>query len=93
MYARTYLTHHMHVCTRTIPLRAIPMIAHPMVTINGVPPSVVHTGAQAIAAGYYHSMALKTDGTVWATGYNGWGQLGDGTTSGKRNFVNVLSGQ
>ena len=38
-------------------------------------------------------MVLKTDGTVWATGYNGYGQLGDGTTSSKSNFVQVLQGQ
>ena len=64
-----------------------------MVAINGVPPSVVHAGAQAIAAGFWHSMVLKADGTVWATGYNGNGQLGDGTTSRKTSFVKVLSGQ
>lgn len=31
----------------------------------------------AIAAGDYHSLALKSDGTVWAWGANWWGQLGD----------------
>lgn len=35
-----------------------------------------------IAAGYYHSVALNVDGTVWAWGDNKYGQLGDG------NFVN-----
>ena len=64
-----------------------------MVAINGVPPSVVHAGAQAIAAGGYHSMVLKADGTVWATGDNRYGQLGDGTTNDKTSFVKVLSGQ
>ena len=58
-----------------------------MVTTNGVPPSAVHAGAQAIAAGDYHSMALKTDGTVWTTGWS------DGMTSGTSNFVKVFSGQ
>jgi alpha-tubulin suppressor-like RCC1 family protein len=33
----------------------------------------------AVAAGYYHSLALKGDGTVMAWGWNGVGQLGDGT--------------
>ncbi|MHB1421144.1 MAG: RCC1 domain-containing protein, partial [Bacillota bacterium] len=53
------------------------------------------------AAGYYHSLALKTDGTVWAWGLNGYGQLGDNTTtnrlapvqvSGLTNVVAVAAG-
>jgi alpha-tubulin suppressor-like RCC1 family protein len=35
----------------------------------------------AIAAGGGHTLVLKTDGTVWAWGENGKGQLGIGTTS------------
>ena len=35
----------------------------------------------AIAAGGGHSLALKIDGTVWAWGENGRGQLGIGTTT------------
>lgn len=34
-----------------------------------------------VAAGQYHSAALKVDGTVLAWGGNGYGQLGDGTTT------------
>jgi alpha-tubulin suppressor-like RCC1 family protein len=37
-------------------------------------------GVRSIAGGYWHSLALKDDGTVWAWGYNGNGQLGNGTT-------------
>ena len=34
----------------------------------------------AIAAGYRHSVALRSDGTVWTWGDNTYGQLGTGTT-------------
>ncbi|MGB9849149.1 MAG: Ig-like domain-containing protein, partial [Moorellaceae bacterium] len=33
-----------------------------------------------IAGGDNHSLAVKSDGTVWAWGWNYYGQLGDGTT-------------
>ncbi|MBE0447207.1 MAG: S-layer homology domain-containing protein [Actinobacteria bacterium] len=41
------------------------------------------------SAGYLHSLALKPDGTVWAWGDNGQGQLGDGTTTDKHTPVPV----
>jgi alpha-tubulin suppressor-like RCC1 family protein len=41
------------------------------------------TNWKAVDAGNNHSIALKTDGTLWAWGYNNWGQLGDGTTTSK----------
>ena len=52
---------------------------------------LVHTGeAIAISAGYQHSLMLKRDGTVWATGWNGNGQLGDGTTTDSDTFEEVF---
>src|SRR4030081_1738068 len=33
----------------------------------------------SVAGGDGHSLALRSDGTVWAWGNNGWGQLGNGT--------------
>ena len=41
----------------------------------------VASGAQAVVAGNLHSLMLKQDGTVWATGRNSNGQFGDGSTS------------
>jgi LPXTG-motif cell wall-anchored protein len=43
----------------------------------------------AIAAGAYHSLAVKSDGTVWAWGGNGAGQLGDGSTTDHQRPVPV----
>lgn len=34
----------------------------------------------AIAAGEYHTLAVSSTGTVYAWGFNGYGQLGNGTT-------------
>ncbi len=45
--------------------------------------ALILTGAKAISAGGWHSVALKNDGTVWAWGWNSDGQLGDGTTVDK----------
>jgi alpha-tubulin suppressor-like RCC1 family protein len=43
------------------------------------------SGVTQVAAGMYHSLALKSDGTVWAWGFNGFGQLGNGTTTDSTN--------
>ena len=36
-----------------------------------------------------HSLAIKTDGTLWAWGYNAQGQLGDGTIVSKSSPIQV----
>ena len=38
-------------------------------------------GVREIASGRDHTVLIKEDNTVWSVGYNGYGQLGLGTTS------------
>ncbi|MBI5770408.1 MAG: immunoglobulin domain-containing protein [Verrucomicrobia bacterium] len=59
-------------------------------------PSVVQlnttsAGVAKVFAGSYHLLVLKTNGTLWAAGYNGHGQLGDGTTTTRTALVQVAS--
>lgn len=65
---------------------------------NGTTSSAVATpheigglaNATAIAGGDSDSFALRTDGTVWAWGYNSYGELGDGTIMERHSPVQVL---
>ena len=54
-------------------------------TLDTTCPTVIQ-----VAAGDYHTVALKSDGTAWAWGYNNNGQLGDGTTTSRSTPVRVL---
>jgi hypothetical protein len=54
------------------------------------------TNAIALAAGQYHTLAVKMDGTVMAWGLNNYGQLGDGTNTDRHtpvlsNFTGAIS--
>ena len=44
----------------------------------------------AAAAGGYHTLALSSDGTVWAWGHNGSGQLGNGGTGLAKTPMQVV---
>jgi hypothetical protein len=56
------------------------------------PVEMLSSGVQAVAAGGYHDLILKTDGSLWTVGQNMYGQLGDGTQT-QRNFpVQILAG-
>ena len=49
------------------------------------------SGVTAVAAGYFHSLFLKSDGSLWAMGNNLYGQLGDGTSTDRATPVQVVS--
>jgi alpha-tubulin suppressor-like RCC1 family protein len=60
-------------------------------------PSQVTTPVQltseaiAVAAGGYHSLVLKKDGTLWGSGSNEYGQLGTGDNQDRHGFEKILS--
>jgi alpha-tubulin suppressor-like RCC1 family protein len=43
------------------------------------PKQILASGVTAISAGGYFSLFIKSDGSLWAMGANGNGELGDGT--------------
>jgi len=49
------------------------------------------TGITTIAAGGWHSFALKNDGTFWVWGNNPFGQLGNGTNTASNVPVQISS--
>ncbi|MDD5529694.1 MAG: FlgD immunoglobulin-like domain containing protein [bacterium] len=51
--------------------------------------NVIAIAAGGATTGYGHSLALKSDGTVWAWGYNGYGQLGIGDTTDRWQPVQI----
>jgi hypothetical protein len=45
-----------------------------------------------LAGGETHSLALREDGVAWGWGSNGYGQVGDGTTTTPRLFPRIVGG-
>jgi alpha-tubulin suppressor-like RCC1 family protein len=45
------------------------------------PEQIVASNVTTVAAGIFHSLFIKGDGSLWAMGDNRYGQLGDGTTN------------
>src|SRR4029453_4161845 len=46
-------------------------------------------GVEQVAAGRNHALALLNDGTVWAWGENGYGEVGDGTRVDRTRAVKI----
>ena len=66
-------------------------------TINSATPVEVNLGegreAVAVASGLEHTCAIVNDGSVLCWGFNGRGELGDGTTSTRNTPVAVELGE
>jgi RHS repeat-associated protein len=56
-----------------------------LASVSTTPP----IGTAAVSAGYDQTLGLRSDGTVWAWGNNGSGQLGNGTTTSSSVPVQV----
>ncbi|MDD5397204.1 MAG: fibronectin type III domain-containing protein, partial [Candidatus Moranbacteria bacterium] len=54
------------------------------------PAQGIFSGFIDVYSGYSHNLGLKADGTVWAWGKNGFGQLGDGTNINRLTPVQVV---
>jgi len=72
--------------------------SNPLCGQTGVPDASVVTApaalnsipdAVAVGAGMFHSLAVRADGSVWAWGNNGSGQLGSGGAQGAYSVVPV----
>jgi alpha-tubulin suppressor-like RCC1 family protein len=50
------------------------------------------TNWKQVASGFFHTAAIKTDGTLWTWGRNTNGQLGDNTTAFKSSPVQTFAG-
>ena len=46
----------------------------------------------SIAAGFYHNLAVKSDGSLWAWGGNLYYQLGDGTKQSRNTPIHSVPG-
>jgi hypothetical protein len=56
---------------------------------TNTPEKILDGGAVAIAGGLYHSLLIKNDGSLWATGANSTGQLGSGTFANTNRFEQI----
>jgi len=62
-------------------------------TVGGFIPVPVQVQAgtlwESVSAGSNHTAAIRTDGSLWAWGFNGQGRLGDGTTTQRITPVRI----
>jgi alpha-tubulin suppressor-like RCC1 family protein len=64
-------------------------------TINRSSPIIIFGGFTdwcQVSAGDIHSLGLRTNGTLWAWGFNGSGRLGNNTITSRSSPVSVVGG-
>lgn len=54
-------------------------------------PVKIMDNVASISAKWFHSLAIKTDSSLWVWGFNEFGQLGDGSTSSRNIPVKIMS--
>lgn len=59
---------------------------------SGVQTVSAGTSWKQVACGFYHTAAIKTDGTLWMWGFNDNGQLGDNTITHRSSPVQTVAG-
>jgi len=59
---------------------------------TNLPEQIVASNVTAIAAGNWHSLFLKSDGSLWAMGNNQYGQLGDGSYNNTNSPEQIVAG-
>lgn len=66
-----------------------PILGDTAISGSGTPVRIMDN-VVSVSTNFNHTMAIKTDGSLWAWGYNSYGQLGDGTTTDKSTPTKIM---
>jgi alpha-tubulin suppressor-like RCC1 family protein len=83
------------VCRRVVAQRALLLMLGCFLILGQFFVQEVKAGSTTtavLATGDWHSLAVQSDGSLWAWGDNNRGQLGDGTTTDRYIPIQVMSG-